>query len=133
MNWLGILINLGFCLCVGWKRGMMDYESAFGGVPTHQLGVQVIILYLIVTFLLIVSAMFLADALRRLKKSFNQDKRLVVYQKTMRLHIAALFIHTFFEAAAQIMIVCAIMTQDPTIYTIMVFSKLALFITQSIS
>jgi hypothetical protein len=109
MNWVGILINLGFCLCIGWKRGLMDYESAFGK-PTDELGIQVMTLYLIVTFLLIVSAVFLADALRRLKKSFNQDKRLEVYQKTMCLHIVALFIHTFFEAVAQIMIVYSIMT-----------------------
>jgi hypothetical protein len=30
LNWIGILINLGFCLAVGWKRGVVEYVSAFG-------------------------------------------------------------------------------------------------------
>ena len=38
MNWVGIIINLVSCLCVGWKRGMMEYESAFGK-PSPELGV----------------------------------------------------------------------------------------------
>jgi hypothetical protein len=46
------------------------YDSAFGK-PTHELGVTVMTLYSIITVLLIFSAIFLADALRRLKKSFS--------------------------------------------------------------
>jgi hypothetical protein len=76
---------------------MLDYDSAFGK-PPKELGNIVMILYVTITVLLIISAVFLADALRRLKKSFSQDNRLVVNQKTMCLHITALFIHTFFIA-----------------------------------
>ena len=38
LNWVGILINMGFCLAVGWKRGMMEYDSAFGKA-SHELAV----------------------------------------------------------------------------------------------
>ena len=77
INWVGILINLGFCLVVGWKRGLIEYVSA-SGEASHELGFSLMIFYMIVTLLLIVSAVFLADALRRLKKSFNQDEKLFI-------------------------------------------------------
>jgi hypothetical protein len=77
LNWVGILVNLGFCLAIGWKRGILEYDSAFGQ-PSHELAALVITFYMIVTFLLIVSAVFLSDALRRLKNSFSKDKILVV-------------------------------------------------------
>lgn len=132
LNWVGIIINLGFCVWVGWKRGMMDYDSAFGK-PTHELGVTVMTLYSIITVLLIFSAIFLADALRRLKKSFNQDNRLIVNQKTMCLHITALFIHTFFIAMLQVVTVYTFMNPAAVNYKIMIVSRIILFTTQSIS
>ena len=63
-----------------------------------QLGYTVIALYCVVTGLLIASAIFLADALRRLKQSFSQDNRLVVNYKTMSMHVIALFFYTFASA-----------------------------------
>ena len=77
LNWVGILVNLFFCLWTGWKRGVMDNASYFSK-PSKQLGRTVMTLYTVITVLLVISACFLADALRRLKKSFNKDSRLVV-------------------------------------------------------
>ena len=76
-NWVGILINMGFCLAVGWKRGMMEYDSAFGKA-SHELAVFLLCLYITNTGLMFISALFLGDALRRLNKSLSKDNRLVV-------------------------------------------------------
>ena len=76
-NWVVIIVNLFFCLWAGWKRGVIENASLFSNV-SPQLGNTVMTLYTIISFLLVISACFLADALRRLKKSFNKDSRLVV-------------------------------------------------------
>ena len=52
---------------LAWKRGALDYDTAFGQAD-HQLGATVMKLMVLVTSLLFISAIFLADALRRLKK-----------------------------------------------------------------
>ena len=52
---------------LAWKRGALDYDAAFGKAD-HQLGAIVMKLMVLVTSLLFISAIFLADALRRLKK-----------------------------------------------------------------
>ena len=69
LNAIGIFVNLFLCVWVGWKRGMIDYITAFNPAP-KQLGNTVMTLYTVITVLLIISAIFLADALRRLKKAF---------------------------------------------------------------
>jgi hypothetical protein len=43
-----------------------------------------------------VSAIILGDALRMLSVQFKKDPRLKVNQRTMSLHVLALFLHTFF-------------------------------------
>jgi len=93
------LVNLGVIAWVAVKRGQLDYQSVNGGA-SFRLSKTVLDLYLIITGLLIVSACFLADALRRLSKQFNKGKRLQLNIKTMCLHVTALFIHTFFITAA---------------------------------
>ena len=70
MNWVGIIINLAACLWLAWKRGAMDYVSTFGAASA-ELGALLMKLFILVTILLVISAMFLADALRRFKKSFK--------------------------------------------------------------
>lgn len=76
-NWLGILVNFAVCAVLAWKRGLVDYISA-AKRPSSQLLDTCLYLYFAVTFLIFVSAIFLADALRRLKNSFSKDNRLVV-------------------------------------------------------
>ena len=77
LNWVGIIINLIFCLLLGWKRGVLE-EAEFGRQPDQNIAVMVSTLDVIITVLLIISAIILADALRRIKKSFSQDNRLAV-------------------------------------------------------
>ena len=82
-------------------------------------------IYATVTFLLMISAFFLADALRRFKKSFNKDNSIVVNQKTMCLHITVLFVHTFFIAVNQFFTIYTFLKPAPANYNIMVVARMA--------
>ncbi len=103
------------------------------GSPSHKLGVTVMSLYATITFLLLISAFFLADALRRFKKSFNQDNRLAVNQKTMCLHITVLFVHTLFIVMLQFFTFYTFMNPAPQNYNIMVVARIVCDTSQSIS
>jgi len=125
-------VNFICCAWLAWKRGMLDYESTFGPAP-HELGALVMKLFVLVTCLLIISACFLADALRRLKKQFSLDHRLVVNQKTMCLHVTALFIHTFFLVACQYVTIYTFMNPASINKNILNISRIFLFGSQSVS
>ena len=71
LNAVGILVNFAFCAWVGWKRAELDYESAVPPGASKRLTATVLDLYLVISGLLIVSALFLADSLRRLKQQFS--------------------------------------------------------------
>jgi hypothetical protein len=88
----------------------MDYNL---GHVSQQLADTVRNLEFAVTILLLISAFFLWDALRRLKREYQADKRLQVNQNTMRLHVIALFNHTFFLFVAQIFIVASFIKTGP--------------------
>jgi hypothetical protein len=95
LNWIGIVINTGFCVWTGVERGFRDVQRLHGGIHIKTL-LRMIYASWCVVFLLVVSAAFLGDALRRLKIQFSKDKRLALNLKTMTLHVTALFVHTFF-------------------------------------
>jgi len=84
-------------------------------------------LFIIVTVLLIISACFLADALRRLKKSFSASNKMVVNGKTMCLHITALFLHTFVVTVVQYITVYTFMKPLPKDDAILNISRICLF------
>ncbi|MFO0118291.1 MAG: hypothetical protein ACK521_12010 [bacterium] len=70
-------------------------------------------LFVLVTILLVFSAMFLADALRRLKNSLSKENKLVVNQKTMCLHVTALFMHTIVIVVVQFITVYSFENPSP--------------------
>ena len=70
-------------------------------------------LFVLVTILLVFSAMFLADALRRLKNSLSKENKLVVNQKTMCLHVTALFMHTIVIVVVQFITVYSFEIPSP--------------------
>lgn len=77
LNWVGITINFIVCLSVAIIRGQVDYDTAYGPAP-HGISALLMDLFILVTVLLTISACFLADALRRLKKSFQKSNKMVV-------------------------------------------------------
>jgi hypothetical protein len=95
LNWIGIAVNTGFCFWVAYTRYLKSWMKYHGGATPKVIWMMTYVSWSL-TFLLIVSAAFLGDALRRLKQQFSKDKRLALNLKTMRLHVTALFFHTFF-------------------------------------
>lgn len=89
--------------------------------------------FVIVTALLVVSAGFLADALRRLKKSFSKSNKLVVNEKTMCLHVTALFLHTVVIVIVQYITVYTFINPSSKDDFILNVSRIVLFASQSIS
>jgi hypothetical protein len=89
--------------------------------------------FVIVTALLVVSAGFLADALRRLKKSFSKSNKLVVNEKTMCLHVTALFLHTVVIVIVQYITVYTFINPSPKDDFVLNISRIVLFASQSIS
>lgn len=89
--------------------------------------------FVIVTVLLVFSAGFLADALRRLKRSFSKSSKLVVNQKTMCLHVTALFLHTIVIVIVQYITVYAFIHPSDQDDVILNYSRIVLFGSQSIS
>ena len=76
LNITMIMINVTFCVWVSFARYHLSVESA--GHPASIARVnEVSELYHVVTFLLLVSALFLADALRRIKKTFTTNPHLI--------------------------------------------------------
>jgi hypothetical protein len=67
LNWFGILVNTGFCVWIGWIRGVRDWDMLVPGGAPHSLLLAILYVYLSLSGLLIISAAFLGDALRRLK------------------------------------------------------------------
>lgn len=113
LNAIGIAVNFVVIAYLAWERGLLDYMSVQPGGAKRSLIELCLSLFLVVSGLLLVSAWFLADALRRLKKQFKKDKRLVVNQQTMCLHVTALFIHTFFLVACQFVTIWCFMFPSP--------------------
>jgi hypothetical protein len=103
LNWFGILVNFGFCAWLAWVRGKRDFMMCVNGGAPASLLWAVLYVYFSCTGLLLISAGFLGDALRRLKKQFNKDKRLALNYGTMTLHVSALFLHTVFMLYNQYM------------------------------
>jgi hypothetical protein len=132
LNWIGTAINLLICLYVGYRRAYVSYLSSFGPVPRSQTA-SLIEGYCICTGLLFVSAFFLADALRRLKKSFDKDRRLQINHRTMCLHATALFIHTFFLAVCQAITVITFLVPSPNNTGYLNYSRMILYAAQSSS
>jgi hypothetical protein len=68
LNWIGITVNFFFCCWMAYIRAKRDYMMLEPGGAPLPLLYAVLYVYLTLSFLLVVSAIFLGDALRRLKK-----------------------------------------------------------------
>jgi hypothetical protein len=75
-NLFMIALNVGFCIWVSIERYQLSIQSAGHPAPVSQVN-EVSDLYHVVTGLMLVSALFFADALRRIKKSLKTNPHLV--------------------------------------------------------
>jgi hypothetical protein len=84
------------CAVLGWFRSKIAFMNMKSEPVPNSLTVLLLGLYLTQSSLLVISAIILGDALRMLSVQFKKDPRLKVNQRTMSLHVLALFLHTFF-------------------------------------
>jgi hypothetical protein len=75
-NILMILVNVAFCIWVSIERYRLSIQSAGQKAPVSLVN-EVSDLYHVVTGLMLVSALFFADALRRIKKSLTTNPNLI--------------------------------------------------------
>ena len=92
----GIVVNVVWCLFPGVMRALCGYYSTVYGHVSEQMTKTLHIALYGQDALLLLSAIFLMDAIRRFSSLFKKDPRLQVNHQTMRLHVIALFIHTVF-------------------------------------
>lgn len=71
-----ILVNVAFCIWVSIERYRLSIQSAGQKAPVSLVN-EVSDLYHVVTGLMLVSALFFADALRRIKKSLTTNPNLI--------------------------------------------------------
>ena len=93
VKWIGLIFNILVCLVLGYFRGKLTYQTSGGKAsgPTTTSLVQ--IFYQTVTLLELVSAIFLADALRRIMRHLKENPYLQANEKIMWLHIIMLVVH----------------------------------------
>jgi len=76
LNFFMIAVNTFFCVWVSFARYKLSVESAGMAAPRSLVDL-VSDLYHVITALLFISAIFLADALRRIKKSLTTNPHLI--------------------------------------------------------
>jgi O-antigen/teichoic acid export membrane protein len=86
-----------------------------------------------ISILLLISAFFLADALRRLRNEYKADKRLDVNRNIMCLHVIALFNHTFILVVAQFFIVYSFLRPSEKSKDQLNIARIFMFGSQAIS
>jgi hypothetical protein len=133
VNWIGIMSNVICCVWIGWKRGELDWYSILPGGASRELGMTVLYLELAISILLLISAFFLADALRRLRNEYKADKRLDVNRNVMCLHVIALFNHTFILVVAQFFIVYSFLRPSEKSKDQLNIARIFMFGSQAIS
>ena len=75
LNGLVTLINVGISLWAAIERGKADYDMGTGNEVPKKTNKSIFRLFMVIDGLMVMSAILLADALRRLKRQFSADKQ----------------------------------------------------------
>lgn len=105
LKWIGIGVNVFIVLTLAIFRYflLVDYGSANRILPNWLIDINIILIFL-TEALLLVSAVFLFDALRRFKKSFSQNKIYQQNKKIMNLQLYVMVGHMVVEVALTVLI-----------------------------
>jgi len=76
-NAIGIALIVALCVWLSVERGLLTVQSDNHQIPPHSLVRKVMYLNYAVVFLILVSAAFFCDALRRIKSSLNRMPHLM--------------------------------------------------------
>lgn len=90
-------------------------------------------LYIWVAVLLIFTAIFLGDALRRLRAQIVVNDNMEIAQQTMRLHVFVMFFHTSMFTICNTTLVTSLFFPDGSTPAIWNLTKILMFLAQSIS
>ena len=94
INWIGIMLNFIPCGLLAYFRARVTMDSVDGASVSTSLANTTTVVYYTITGLELVSALILADALRRIRSSLKYNPFLFADQKTMVLHVVMLMTHT---------------------------------------
>ena len=83
--------------------------------------------------MVVVTAAFLADALRRLRRQIQESTKFVVALSTMQLHQFVMVFHTTSFFAGNMVLAYSFLNPDNSNYALFNSVKILLFITQSLS
>jgi amino acid permease len=93
ISWTGVIVNFALCFAIAYQRYYLSLAIANGTANTAKFDTQ-LNLQLSADGLLAISAIFLADALCRLKHEFSQNAKFVQNRQTMCLHVYVIFGHS---------------------------------------
>ena len=124
-----IFITCGFAAYFRGKQSVQYVE----GQPSDKLYSMILVFYISVIVLMVTTSIFLADALRRLRKSIEDHSKLKISKRIMSLHIFVNFFHTIFFTASTITVIASLIYPDSNYSTVWNVSKILDFLTQSIS
>ena len=111
VNLAGLVINFIPCAMIGIARGKLTYDTG-EGLPTETTLKWVKGLYHTCTVFMLISALILIDALRRIGVSLKNNPLVQTNVRIMWLHITMLSFHVIAWLAAEFFVFRAI--SDPT-------------------
>ena len=132
MNTVVVLVNFAACVWLGLSRAQVTFYDAKGSDEYLRALDQTEDSLDVVTICLFLSALVLADALRRLKQSFDKKHKLFMNTGLMALHICVLIVHIGVYSWSQFCFRQAI--ENPGNTDLLIrneFSRIALFTSQS--
>ena len=126
INIMGIIINLIPCILLGYARGLLTFKSS-GQVPPTAILDWVKGLYHLVTGLMLISAIVLGDALRRIVISLKNNPILKTNYRIMWLHITMLSVHVIVFLLAEFFVFRAMANPTTKNLLLQSYSRMALF------
>ena len=131
VNVAGMFINFVPIVMLSYVRGQLTIDSA-GQVPSESIVDWVKYLYHIVTFLQLVSAIILADALRRIVASLRKNPVLSTNYRIMWLHITMLTLHVGIFTLVAYFVFRAFDNPTEKNKLLQSYSRIALFTSQTV-
>ena len=101
LNLLGLITNFTVCALFAFFRAKISWQtSKHDEKPPKFTTSAVQILYQIMTGLIVVSSLFMADALRRIVRSLHENPFLKANNQVLWLHIIMILVMTFVVSIA---------------------------------
>jgi hypothetical protein len=125
-------VNLALCFAIAYQRYYLSLAIAYGTANSSKFNTQ-LNLQLSADGLLAISAIFLADALRRLKNEFSQNEKFVQNKNTMCLHVFVIFGHSLVLIGTQFVLVHSVRHPSPSSNLMVAIARIVLISVESIS